>query len=176
MRQPVWDVQESERKGEKSATLTIQQLLEWKRSTNKVENCNYKTTPERRKRFQANLIIQTDITDIMLNDNQVGFRFKRCTTDQVLKLIQHATDQIHNSKANLRIMTTFFDYVKVSIDGLLLKMINLIIREKLVRIAHHFLSGQKTKVEFNGTRRKAFRHDQGLPQDSCINLFYSWYS
>ena len=31
------------------------------------------------------------------------------------------------------------------------------------------MSGRKTRVEFNGTRSKAFRLDQGLPQGSCIS-------
>ena len=109
----------------------------------------------------------------ILNDNQAGFRPNRCTTDQVLKLVQNATDQIHNSKANPRTMTTFFDYEKafdkVWRDGLLLKMIKLNIPEKLIRYVRHFLSGRKTRVEFNGTRSKAFRLDQGLPQGSCIS-------
>ena len=109
----------------------------------------------------------------ILNDNQAGFRPNRCTTDQVLKLVQHATDQIHSSKANPRTMTTFFDYEKASDkvwrDGLLLKMIKLNIPEKLVKYVRHFLSGRKTRVEFNGTRSKAFRLDQGLPQGSCIS-------
>ena len=109
----------------------------------------------------------------ILNDNQAGFRPNRCTTDQVLKLVQHATDQIHSSKANPRTMTTFFDYEKafdkVWRDGLLWKMIKLNIPEKLVKYVRHFLSGRKTRVEFNGTRSKAFRLDQGLPQGSCIS-------
>ena len=109
----------------------------------------------------------------ILNDNQAGFRPNRCTTDQVLKLVQHATDQIHSSKANPRTMTTFFDYEKafdkVWRDGLLWKMIKLNIPKKLVKYVRHFLSGRKTRVEFNGTRSKAFRLDQGLPQGSCIS-------
>ena len=32
----------------------------------------------------------------LLNDNQAGFRHNRCTTDQILKLFQEATDQLHS--------------------------------------------------------------------------------
>ena len=34
----------------------------------------------------------------LLSGNQAGFRQGRCTTDQVLRLTQLATDQIHSGK------------------------------------------------------------------------------
>ena len=48
----------------------------------------------------------------LLNDSQAGFRPNRCTTDQILKLIQQATDQLHSSSDNTRTITAFFDYEK----------------------------------------------------------------
>ena len=50
----------------------------------------------------------------LLNDNQAGFRRGRCTTDQVLKLVQQANDQFHAevSKNSSRTIAAFFDYEK----------------------------------------------------------------
>ena len=72
----------------------------------------------------------------VLNDSQAGFRPGRCTTDQVLKLIQQASDQMHSTD-NPRTMATFFDYekayVKVWRDGLLFKMQQLSIPDRYIR-------------------------------------------
>ena len=72
----------------------------------------------------------------VLNDSQAGFRPGRCTTDQVLKLIQQASDQMHSTD-NPRTMATFFDYEKaydkVWRDGLLFKMQQLSIPERYIR-------------------------------------------
>ena len=49
----------------------------------------------------------------MLSQNQAGFRQGRCTTDQILKLVQDATDNVHAPKAEgHRTMVCFFDYAK----------------------------------------------------------------
>ena len=65
----------------------------------------------------------------LINENQAGFRQNRATTDQVLKLIQSASDQLHSKKEEPLTMCTFFDYEKaydkVWRDGLLYKMAEL---------------------------------------------------
>jgi len=65
----------------------------------------------------------------LLNDNQAGFRQGRCTTDQVLKLVQHATDQIQSTEESSKTIAAFFDYEKaydkVWRDGLIMKMLNM---------------------------------------------------
>ena len=108
----------------------------------------------------------------ILNDNQAGFRPNRCTTDQILKLVQQASDQMHSSN-NPRTYATFFDYEKaydkVWRDGLLFKMQALNIPDRFIRYVRHFLSGRKTRVEVNGVRSETFRLDQGLPQGSSIS-------
>ena len=109
----------------------------------------------------------------LLNDSQAGFRPNRCTTDQVLRLVQHASDQLHAKADNTRILATFFDYEKaydkVWRDGLIHKMIQLGIPNKFIRYVRHFLSGRKTKVEVNGVRSNTFLLNQGLPQGSSIS-------
>ena len=89
----------------------------------------------------------------LLTSNQAGFRPNWCTTDQILKLVQEASDQFHNRDKNNRTMTAFFDYAKaydeVWSDGLLFKMQQMGIPEKFVRNTRRFLSGRWTQVEIN---------------------------
>ena len=66
----------------------------------------------------------------LLNKNQAGFRQNRATTDQVLRLVQAASDQLHTGKGEPKTtLCTFFDYEKaydkVWRDGLLYKMVKL---------------------------------------------------
>ena len=111
----------------------------------------------------------------VLNDNQAGFRQGRCTTDQVLKLVQRATNQFHatDNEHSARTIVTFFDYEKaydkVWRDGLITKMLDMEIPHRFVSYVRHFLSGRKTTVEVNGARCPKFRLDEGLPQGSSIS-------
>ena len=90
----------------------------------------------------------------LLNDNQAGFRQNRCTTDQVLKFVQDASDQLHAEGINHRMVATFYDYEKafdkVWRDGLIHKMINLGIARRFVKYVRYFLSSRTTRVEVNG--------------------------
>ena len=109
----------------------------------------------------------------LINDNQAGFRPNRCTTDQVLKLVQQASDQLHNKGGDTRLLATFFDYEKaydkVWRDGLMYKMEKLNIPTRFIRYVRHFLSGRKTRVDVNGSKSDPFRLDEGLPQGSSIS-------
>ena len=109
----------------------------------------------------------------LINDNQAGFRPNRCTTDQVLKLVQQASDQLHNKGGDTRLMATFFDYEKaydkVWRDGLIYKMEKLNIPTRFLVYVRHFLSGRKTRVDVNGSKSDTFRLDEGLPQGSSIS-------
>ena len=112
-------------------------------------------------------------TGRLLNDNQAGFRQNRCTTDQILKLVQEASDQIHAEGSNHRLIATFFDYEKafdkVWRDGLIHKMHELNIPARYIRYVRHLLSGRTTRVEINGTRSNPFTLKEGLPQGSSIS-------
>ena len=109
----------------------------------------------------------------LLNDNQAGFRQNRYTTDQILKLVQHATNKIQKKKGETVTIVTYFDYAKaydkVCQDGLLHKMQNMNIPWRFTKYVRHFLSGRKTYVDVNGTRSTSFRLDEGLPQGSSIS-------
>ena len=109
-----------------------------------------------------------------INENQAGFRSERCTADQVLKLVQMASDKIQGEKKNGNAtIVTFFDfekaYDKVWRDGLLHKMIGLDIPYRFIKYTRHFLSARRTKVEVNRTRSRNFWLSEGLPQGSAIS-------
>ena len=48
----------------------------------------------------------------LLADLQAGFRQNRCTTDQILKMTQLATNQIQTRRAESATTISFFDYAK----------------------------------------------------------------
>ena len=89
----------------------------------------------------------------LLNDNQAGFRQNRCTTDQVLKFVQDASDQLHAEGSNHRMIATFYDYEKdfdkVWRDGLIHKIINIRIPRRFVKYVRYFLSSRTTRIEIN---------------------------
>ena len=109
----------------------------------------------------------------LLADAQAGFRQNRCTTDQILKLTQFATDQMHRPVGKNASIITFFDYEKaydkVWRDGLLSKMLDLKIPLRFIRYIRSFLSNRQTRVEINGKRSQRFVLKEGLPQGSSIS-------
>ena len=103
-----------------------------------------------------------------MNENQAGFRKARCTTDQIQKLVQMASDKMHAAKDGTTTMVTFFDfsraYDKVWREGLLHKMIKMGLPYNFIKYARLFLSARETYVEINGTRSNKFFLNEGLPQ------------
>ena len=118
----------------------------------------------------------------LLTDNQAGFRQGRCTTDQILKLTQNATDQMQmprkkgkkdKKKGENATVVSFFDYAKaydkVWRDGLLHKLQALNIPWRFVKYIRSFLSSRITSVEINNVRSRKFHLKEGLPQGSAIS-------
>ena len=109
----------------------------------------------------------------LLTNNQAGFRPNRCTTDQVLKLVQDASDQMQSRTEGNRTVVAFFDYAKaydkVWRDGLIDKMITQNIPRRYIRYVKTFLSQRKTRVEVNNTMSQQFLLKEGLPQGSSIS-------
>ena len=109
----------------------------------------------------------------LLTGNQAGFRPGRSTVDQVLKLVQDASDNMHAQPRGTRTMATFFDYSKaydkVWRDGLLFKMLQMGIPFRFVRYTRHFLSSRWTTVSINNVNSKPFMLRNGLPQGSSIS-------
>ena len=109
----------------------------------------------------------------LLADSQAGFRQNRCTTDQVLRMTQLATDQIQARNQSSATVITFFDYEKaydkVWRAGLLLKMQEMGIPDRFIQYVRSFLSARKTTVEVNGVRSSSFFLKDGLPQGSSIS-------
>ena len=109
----------------------------------------------------------------MLNPNQAGFRKERCTTDQVLKLVQMASDKIHQNKEGSTTLVTFFDfsraYDKVWREGLISKMIKMGVLFQFIKYTRLFLSGRRTVVDINGVKSRPFYLNDGLSQGSAIS-------
>ena len=112
-------------------------------------------------------------TNNLLNPNQAGFRKERCTTDQVLKLVQVASDKIHENKEGSTTLVTFFDfsraYDKVWREGLISKMIKLNVPYQFIKYTRLFLSARRTVVDINGVKSDRFYLNEGLPQGSAIS-------
>ena len=65
------------------------------------------------ERIVADRLIYILETRKLLNPNRAGFRQGRCTTDQILKLVQDATDNIQAPRhESQRTVVCFFDYAK----------------------------------------------------------------
>ena len=109
----------------------------------------------------------------LFNECQAGFRKERSTTDQVVKLVQLATDRMQNTDGEVATLVTFFDferaYDKVWREGLISKMIKLNVPYNFIKYTRLFLSARKTMVEINGVRSKEFVLNEGLPQGSAIS-------
>jgi len=109
----------------------------------------------------------------LLADSQAGFRQNRCTTDQVLRMTQLATDQFQGKHQSSATVITFFDYEKaydkVWRAGLLHKMQAMDLPDKFIQYTRSFLSGRKTAVDVNGARSNQFILKEGLPQGSSIS-------
>ena len=109
----------------------------------------------------------------LFNESQAGFRKERCTTDQIIKLVQRATDRMQRTDGEVTTMVTFFDferaYDKVWRDGLIAKMIKLDVPYRFIKYTRLFLSARRTMVEINGVRSKEFYLNEGLPQGSAIS-------
>ena len=109
----------------------------------------------------------------LIADTQAGFRQNRCTTDQILKMTQSATDQMHAKRGENATVITFFDYAKaydkVWRDGLLFKMQEMDLPPRFVRYVRNFLSNRKTTVDINGSKCHPFYLKEGLPQGSAIS-------
>ena len=89
----------------------------------------------------------------LLSNNQAGFRSGRCKVDQVLKLVQEASDNVHTPPRGKRTIAAFFNYNKaydsVWRDGLIFKMLQLKLPFRYIWYVRHFLSGRKTVVSTN---------------------------
>ena len=109
----------------------------------------------------------------LFNECQAGFRRERCTTDQILKLVQAASDRIQEKKNGTATIATFFDFEracdKVFREGLIWKMIKLGVPYRFVKYTRMFLSARKTQVEINGTRSDTFY----LNEDQQFHRFFS---
>ena len=91
----------------------------------------------------------------------------------MLKLVQMASDKIHENDEGSTTLVTFFDfsraYDKVWREGLLSKMIKMGVPFQFIKYTRMFLSGRKTVVDINGVQSNPFYLNEDLPQGSAIS-------
>lgn len=115
----------------------------------------------------------------LLPESQAGFRNKRSTQDQLLKLIQEVRRNFQLGRVT---MATFFDvnkaFDKMTHDGVALKMKRMGLSEVTIALLVNFLTGRTTKIKLNGIYSDPILQKAGTPQGAILSptLFNIWVS
>jgi len=108
----------------------------------------------------------------LLAAEQAGFRRKRSTEDQIIRLTQHISDAFQRKPMH-RTLLALFDlskaYDTVWRDGLLYKMTRMKIDTQAVRWVQQWLANRRNYVTVNKKRSKTTTFSQGVPQGSVIS-------
>ena len=103
---------------------------------------------------------------------QAGFRKRRCTTDQCLRLFQFVSD-VFQSTNKERTALMLFDYSKacdtVWRTGLLQKMLDIGIPLRFVQWTTAWLTKRIARVQLNGVTGRCRAFKEGLPQGSVLS-------
>ena len=108
----------------------------------------------------------------LLSPWQAGFRKRRCTTDQCLRLYQFVSDGFHSTNKE-RTVLMLFDYSKaydtVWRTGLLQKMLDIGIPLRFVQWTTAWLTNRIARVQLNGVTGRCRTFKEGLPQGSVLS-------
>ena len=108
----------------------------------------------------------------LLSPWQAGFRKRRCTTDQCLRLSQFVSDGFHSTNKE-RTVLMLFDYSKaydtVWRTGLLQKMLDIGITLRFVQWTTAWLTNRIAHVQLNGLTGRCRTFKEGLPQGSVLS-------
>jgi len=108
----------------------------------------------------------------ILAPEQAGFRARRSTEDQIIRLTQSISDGFQKKPMD-RTLLALLDlskaYDTVWRDGLLHKMLNLNLDKTAIRWVQSWLSNRRNFVSINGTHSKTATFNQGVPQGSVIS-------
>ena len=108
----------------------------------------------------------------LLSPWQAGFRKRRCTTDQCLRLSQFVSDGFHSTNKE-RTVLMLFDYSKaydtVWRTGLLQKMLDIGIPLRFVQWTTAWLTNRIARVQLNGVTGRCRTFKEGLPQGSVLS-------
>ena len=108
----------------------------------------------------------------LLSPWQAGFRKRRCTTDQCLRLSQFVSDGFQSTNKE-RTVLMLFDYSKVydtvCRTGLLQKMLDIGIPLRFVQWMTAWLTNRIARVQLNGVTGRCRTFREGLPQGSILS-------
>ena len=108
----------------------------------------------------------------LLSPWQAGFRKRRCTTDQCLRLSQFVSDGFQSTNKE-RTVLMLFDYSNaydtIWRNGLLQKMLDIGVPLRFVQWTTAWLSNRIARVPLNGATRRSRTFKEGLPQGSVLS-------
>ena len=108
----------------------------------------------------------------LLSPWQAGFRMRRCTTEQCLKLSQFVSDGFQSTNKE-RTVHMLFDYSKaydtVWRTGLLQKMLDIGVPLRFVQWTTAWLTNCIARVQLNGVTGRCRTFKEGLPQGSVLS-------
>ena len=108
----------------------------------------------------------------LLSPWQAGFRKRRCSTDQCLRLSQFVCDGFQSTN-NGRTVLILFDYSKaydtVWRTGLLQKMLDIGVPLRFVQWTTAWLTNRIARVQLNGVNGRCCSFKEGLPQGSVLS-------
>ena len=108
----------------------------------------------------------------LLSPWQAGFRKRRCTTDQCLRLSQFVSDDLQSTNKE-RTVLILFDYSKaydtVWSTGLLQKMFDIGVPLRFVQWTTAWLTNRIARVQLNGVTGRCSTFKEGLPQGSVLS-------
>ena len=107
----------------------------------------------------------------LLSPRQAGFRKRRCTTDQCLRLSQFVNDGLQSTNKE-RTVLMLFDYSKaydtVWRTGLLQKMLDIGVPLRFVQWTTAWLTNRIARVQLNGVTGRCRTFKEGLPHGSVL--------
>ena len=108
----------------------------------------------------------------LLSPWQAGFRKRRCTTDQCLRLSQFVSDGFQSTNKE-RTVLMLFDYSKacntVWRTGLHQKMLDIGVSLRFVQRATAWVTNRIARVQLNGVTGRCRTFKEGLPQGSVLS-------
>ncbi|KAA5582515.1 reverse transcriptase family protein, partial [Acinetobacter baumannii] len=115
----------------------------------------------------------------ILIDEQFGFRSKHSCVQQVHRLTEHILIGL-NRRKQIPTGALFFDiakaFDKVWHNGLIYKLYNMGVPDRLVLIIRDFLSNRSFRYRVEGTRSRPRQLTAGVPQGSALSpLLFSLY-
>ena len=117
----------------------------------------------------------TPVIDPQLLEEQAGFRHRRCTTHQVVKLTNDIKDSFEQgNKAGVVLVDLTAAHDTLWHQGLMLKLLRMIPDKHLVRFITNILANRSfVLTTSDGQHSRLRRLRNGLPRDPVFLLYFS---